>query len=116
MLFCDTSQGGKFSNPGVGEYDVDSPLRHDGLIESVKVGEVGNVALNAGDVAADRLDGLIKFLLATARDEDVGPLSDEEFCRGKPYARGTAGDDCRFSFQLAHGRYSRCGRRASLPR
>src|SRR6478672_516248 len=89
MLFGDTSQGSKFSNPGVSENDIDS---------------------------ADCLDGLIKFLLATARDEDVGPLSDEEFCRSKPYARRTAGDDCRFSFQLAHGRYSRCGRRASLPR
>src|SRR5712671_2282850 len=102
MRFGDTSQGSKFSNPGVSENDIDSPLRLDGLIESVKVGQFGNVALNAGNVAADCLDGLIKFLLATARDEDVGPLSDEEFCRSKPYARRTAGDDCRFSFQLAH--------------
>ena len=77
----DTSQGSKLSNPGVGENDIDSPLRLDGLIESVKVGQFGNVALNAGNVAADCLHGLIKFLLATARDEDVGALFDEEFCR-----------------------------------
>src|ERR1700686_159461 len=107
MLFCDTSEGSELSNPGVGEKDIDSPLPLHGLIESVKIGQFGNVALNAGNVAADCLHGLIKFLLATARDEDVGPLSDEEFCRSKPYTRRTAGDDCRFSFQLAHGRYSR---------
>ena len=98
--------------------DVTAPLSDlaNGNTKTIKVGKLGNVALNAGNVAADCLDGLIKFLLATARDEDVGPLSDEEFCRSKPYARRTAGDDCRFSFQLVHGRYSRCGRRASLPR
>src|SRR5229473_5107141 len=105
MLFCDTSQGSKFSKPGVGEDNIDSPLRLDGLIESVKVGQFDNVALNAGNVAADCLHGLIKLLLATARDEDVGALSDEELCPSKPYARRTAGDDCRFSRQLTHGRY-----------
>ena len=63
MLFGDASQGSKLSNPGVGENDIDSPLRLDGLIESVKVGQFGNVALNAGNVAADCLDGLVKFLI-----------------------------------------------------
>jgi hypothetical protein len=82
MLFSDASQGSKFSNPGVGENDIDSPLRLDGLIESVKVGQFGNVALNARNIAADCLDGLIKLLLAAARNEDVGALFDEEFCRG----------------------------------
>src|ERR1700722_1164136 len=106
MLFCNTLQGSKFSNPGVGENDIDSPLRLDGLIESVKVGQFGNVALNAGNIAADCLDGLIKFLLAAARDEDVGPLSDEKFCRCKPYARRTAGDNSHFSLQSAHSRSS----------
>src|SRR5438270_12487610 len=106
MLFCDTPQGSKFSNRGVGEKDIDSPLGLDGLIESVKVGQFGNVALNAGNVAADCLHGLIKFLLATARDEDVGALSDEEFCRSQSYARRTAGDDSHFSLQPAHRRSS----------
>src|SRR5882672_7666840 len=100
MLFGDTSQGSKFSNPGVSEDDIDSPLRLDGLIESVKVGQFGNVALNAGNVAADCLHGLIEFLLAPARDEDAGTLSDEEFCRSQPYPRRAAGDDCHFSLQL----------------
>src|SRR5260370_41445790 len=102
MLFCNTLQGSKFSNPGVGENDIDSTLGLDGLVEPVKVGQFGNVALNAGNVAADGLDGLIKFLPATARDKDVGALSDEEFCRSKPYARRTAGDDSHFALQLAH--------------
>src|SRR5260221_123092 len=66
MLFCDASQGSKFSKPGVGENDIDSPLRLDCLIETVKVGQFGNVALNASHVAADCLHGLIEFLLLTA--------------------------------------------------
>src|SRR6266436_4446489 len=107
MLFCDTSQGSKFSNAGVSENDVDLPLYPtDGVVETIQVGQFGNVSLNARNVAADCPHGLIKLLLATARDEDIGALSDEEFCRSKPYARRTAGDDSHFSLQLAHGRCS----------
>src|ERR1700686_4036348 len=106
MLFCNTSQGSNLGNSGVGEYDIDLPLRLDGLVETIKVGKLGNVALNAGHVAADCLHGLIQFLLATARDEDVGALSDEEFRRSQAYARRTAGDDSHFSVQLAHCRFS----------
>jgi hypothetical protein len=48
MLFCDTSQGSKFSNAGVSENDVDLPLYPtDGVIETIQVGQFGNVALDA---------------------------------------------------------------------
>jgi hypothetical protein len=69
--------------------------------------QFGNVALNASNVAADCLHGLIKFLLATARDECVGTLSDEELCGSQPYPRSAARDDRHFSPQLAHDRDSR---------
>jgi hypothetical protein len=39
-----------------------------------------NVSLNADHVDVDCLDSLVKFLLAVARDEDIGPLFDEELC------------------------------------
>src|SRR5271165_5550857 len=108
MPFRDASQGSKFSNTGVSENDVDSPLYPtDGVVETIQVGQFGNVSLNARNVAADCLHGLIKFLLATARDENVGTLSDEELCCSHPYPRRAAGDDRHFSLQLARDRYSR---------
>jgi hypothetical protein len=44
--------------------------------------QFGNISLNAGNIAADFLHGLIELLLATARDEDVSTFSDEELCCG----------------------------------
>src|SRR5271163_3221135 len=99
MLLRDLSQGSKFSNAGVGEDDIDSPLRLDGLVETVKVGQFGNVSLNTSNVVTDCFHGLVEFLLTTARDEYVSPLLDEELCRGQPYPRSAAGDDCHFSLQ-----------------
>src|SRR6266478_4963728 len=104
MLFCDTSQGSKFSNAGVSENDVDLPLYPtDGVVETIQVGQFGNVSLNARNVAADCPHGLIKLLLPTAHDEDIGTLSDEELCRSQPYPRRAAGDDRHFALQFAHG-------------
>ncbi len=107
ILFRDFLQGSDFNYAGVGENDVDSPLSLDGFVETIKVGQFGNVSLNARNVAADRLHGLIEFFLATARDEDIGALPDEELCRSQPYPRRAAGDDCYFPLQLAHSCYSR---------
>jgi hypothetical protein len=68
--------------------------------EAVKVVQFANVSLNTGNVAADGLDGLVQFLLATASDEDISALFDEKLCRSKPYARSAAGDDRYLSLQL----------------
>src|SRR6266851_4451651 len=101
MLFCDTSQGSKFSNAGISEDDIDPPLLADDLIETIKVGQIGNVSLNASHVAADCLHGFVKLLPAAACDEDIGALFDKELCRSQPYPRRAAGDDCHFSLKLA---------------
>src|SRR5260221_14731479 len=62
--------------------DIDSSVRLDGLVETIKIGQFANVSLNAGNIAADCLHRLIEFLLTTARDEDVSTFSDEELGRG----------------------------------
>src|SRR5258708_40157916 len=100
MLLRDLSQGSKFSNAGVGENDIDSSLRLDGLVETIEVGQSGNVSLNTSDVAADRLHGRVELFLTTARDEDVGTLSYEELCRSQSYPACATGDDCYFSLKL----------------
>src|ERR1700683_2491394 len=101
MLFGHGREGNKFANAGVGENDVDSPLHpRDRLVKSIQVSQLGNVSLNASNVAADRLDGLVEFLLAAPRDEDVGTLVDEKLCRSKSDPFCAAGNDGGFAFEL----------------
>src|SRR5216684_113099 len=101
MLFGDSPKGNKFANTSVGENNVDSPLHlRDGLVKTIKVSQLGNVSLNSGNVGADFLHGVVEFLLAAARDVDVGTLSDEKFCRSQPNAFCAAGDDRDLAFEL----------------
>src|SRR6267378_3305833 len=101
MLFGDGSKGNKFANAGVGENNIDSCLHvRDGLVKTIKVGQFGNVALNAGNVAADCLHGLVEFLLSTARDEDIGALFDEQFSSSQPNPFCPAGNEGGLAFEL----------------
>src|ERR1700688_4437921 len=101
MLFGDGAKGNKFANAGVGENDIDSPLHlSDGLVKTIKVGQFGNVSLNSRNVGTDCLHRLVEFLLAAARDEDIGTLFDEKFCRSQPNSFCSAGDDSDLAFEL----------------
>src|SRR5258708_33497015 len=94
MLDGDRPKGNKFGNDGVGENDIDPPLHfRDDLVKTIKVGEFGNVALNARNIAPDRLHGLVEFFLAAARDEDIGALFDEKLSRSQPNSFCAAGDN-----------------------
>src|ERR1700733_15417469 len=97
MLLGDGPEGNKFANAGVGENNIDSPLHlGDGLVETIKVVQVGNISLNARNIAADCLYGRVEFLLATARDEDMGTLFGEELCSSESNPFCLASDDCYF--------------------
>src|SRR6266853_4336024 len=101
MLFGDGPKGNKFANAGVGENSIDSPLHlRRGLVKTIKVSQLGNVSLNSRNVGADCLHGLVEFLLAAARDEDIGTLVDEKFCRSQPNPFCAAGDDSDLTFEL----------------
>src|SRR6266404_9660582 len=101
MLFGDGPKGNKFTNAGVGENNIDSPLHlSDGLVKTIKVSQLGNVSLNSSNVGADCLDGLVEFLLAAARDEDIGTLFDEKFSSSQPNPFCPAGDDGGLAFEL----------------
>jgi hypothetical protein len=70
---------------GISEDNVDSPLHlGDALVKTIKVGQLGDVALNSRNVCADCLHGLVGFLLATTRYEDIGTLFDEKFAVANP--------------------------------
>src|SRR6266478_1776915 len=101
MLFGDGPKGNKFAHASVGENNIDSPLHlRDGHVKTIKVSQLGNVSLNSGNVRADCLHGLVEFLLAAARDEDIGTLFDEKFCSGQPNPFCPAGDDGGLAFEL----------------
>ncbi len=107
MRLGDGAQGGELAQTGVGEDDVDPlALRLDRLVEAIEVSQLGDVALDAGDVVADGLHGVVKLLLAPSRDEDVGALFDKELRRGQADPFGGASDNGHFSLQLAHMGYS----------
>src|SRR6202051_67832 len=100
MLLSDFAEGSKFSKAGIGKNHIDSPLGSDGLVETIKVGQFGNVSLNASHVAANCFHGLVEFLLATARDEDGGALLDEELCGSQPAPGRAPRNHCSFTLQL----------------
>src|SRR5579872_6544448 len=103
VLLGDASQGRKFGNARICEDDVDpSPRRLDSFVETVEVGEFGNVSLNTSNITADRVHGLVEFILAASRDENERALFDEEFRRRQSYSRGSAGDDGDLALQFFH--------------
>src|SRR5713101_3078659 len=94
-------KGTNSPTPGIGENNIDSAFHvGNGLVKTIKVDEFGNVALNARNIAADCLHGLVEFLLSATRNEDIGTLSDEKFCRSQPNAFCAAGDDSDLAFEL----------------
>src|SRR6267143_5966991 len=101
MLFSDLPKGNKFAHAGVRENNINSPLHlRDGLVKTINVSQLGNVSLNSRNVGANCLHGLVEFLLAAARDEDIGTLFDEELCccQSNPFC--AAGDDSDLAFEL----------------
>src|SRR5713226_8861254 len=101
MLLGDGPKRNKFANTGVGENNIDSPLYlSDGLVKTIEVSQLGNVSLNARNIGADGLHGLVEFLLAAARNEDIGTLFDEKFCCSQPDPFSPAGDDGGLAFEL----------------
>src|SRR6267378_3735830 len=100
MLFGDGPKRNKFANAGIGKNNIDSLLHpSDSLVKTIKVGQFGNVPLNAGNVAADCLHGLVEFLLAAARDEDIRTLFDEKLCRSQSNSFCAAGDNSDLTFE-----------------
>src|SRR6185312_13326421 len=101
----DLAERGGLAPARAGPQHVDAaPLPLDGVVQAVKVVQVGGVALDAGDVAADLLHGLVQGVLAAAGDEDVRSLLDEQLRAGQRHAGGAAGDDRYLAVKLSHGR------------
>ena len=68
----------------------------DCLVRTIKIGQFGDVAVNACRVTTDRRHSLVEFLLAAASDEDICALIYEELRCSQPDALRAAGDNCNF--------------------
>src|SRR5882757_4093741 len=101
MLFGYGSEGNEFTNAGVGENNVDLalPFGND-FVKTIEVGKVGDVSLNSENIGTDGPHGLVEFLLATTRYENVGALFDKHSCCSKPNSFRSAGDDSGLAFEL----------------
>src|ERR1700730_223602 len=108
MLLREACQWSEFAGAGISDQDVNLPLCLHGLVEAIEVLQFGDISPNSCHVAADRLDGLVEFLLAATRYEDVGALIDEPLRCGETYSRGASGNHAHHSLQLAHSRHSFC--------
>src|SRR5580698_3280160 len=98
MLFRYCAEGSKGAAPGIGDQDVNvSFLIFYLSIQTIEIGQIGDVALNAGDIAADFPDGLVQFVLAAARNKNIGAFRDKPFGRGEAEAAGGVGNNCYFS-------------------
>jgi hypothetical protein len=65
----DLAERGGLAHAGAGPQHIEAAhLPLDGVVQAV---QVTGVALDAGDVAADLLHGLVQGILAAAGDEDV---------------------------------------------
>jgi hypothetical protein len=80
-----TPKGTNSKTPALAKIiSIDLPLHfRDGLIETIEMVQFGNISLNASHVGADCLHGLVEFLLASARDEDVGASPSRHRTRNK---------------------------------
>src|SRR5580704_3490363 len=99
MLLSDFVQGSEFSDAGIGEDDIDFTFSRDDLVEAIKVGQLGNISLDASDVPTDCFHGLVEFSLPTTGNENVGALLHEELCGSQPDPGCAACNHCYFSLQ-----------------
>src|SRR5271154_2038777 len=107
MLFGDGSEGNKFANASVSKNNIESPLHlGNGFVKTIKVCKFGDVTLNARDIAANGLHGLVEFFLTAARDEDIRTLIDEKFCRSEPNSFCASRDDSYLAFEFFGHRVS----------
>jgi hypothetical protein len=97
MLFRYGAERREAPSPGIGDQDINVSFLFFYLsIKTIEIGQIGDVATNAGDIAADFPDGLFQLFLAAPRNEDIGAFRDKQLRRGEAEAAGSAGDNCYF--------------------
>ena len=93
----------QLSAAGVGKENVDAAfLLLDRLVETIEIGQIGDIAAHRGHILADLLYGGVEFSLAPAGNEYVGAFVGESLGCGQADAAVASGNDSYFSFVLGH--------------
>src|SRR5499427_6383811 len=102
-LLGDRTQGRQPRDTCIGEDDVEPALLALDLGEqAIEIVKVRHISSDGGDVAPDLLDRRRQLELTPACDKDVGAFVDELLGRRQTNATITTGNECNFSFELAH--------------
>src|SRR5262249_8961474 len=70
--------------------------------ETIKIGEVRHVSLDAGHIASDLLDRHSQLRMTAPRDEDVRAFVHKLLRGGQANAATAASNNCDFSLKLTH--------------
>src|SRR6202035_3647990 len=99
----DLAKRKRASRPGIGEDDVEgSALGLHRRVEPVEVGFIRDRALHRAGLGPEVGHSGVELFLPAAENEDEGALLDEALRCGAADAGSATGDDCNFSFKLAH--------------
>ena len=64
MLLCNVTQGGKLTEAGISEDNVDSsPLFINGFVKTIKISQLGDVPLNTSNITSNGSHRLVQQLL-----------------------------------------------------
>src|ERR1700690_2051019 len=102
MFFGDLPQWNDLCDTGIGELYVDAAFL--GLyrcVQTVEIGEVSHVALNARDVVPDFLNRRIELRRPAPGNEDIRALRDESPRRRQTDAAITSSHNCHFAFKFS---------------
>src|SRR5207237_502783 len=106
MLLGDLAKRPDFVEPGVDDEHVDAAgFFPDRLVDAVDVGEVGGVAPDGANGAADFGNCFVEPRLIPAGDEDPSALADKVGRDAATDASTAAGDDGDLTCELAHRRF-----------
>jgi len=70
--------------PALAKKHINPPLRLNGLVETIKVGQFGNISLNPVNTASDSLNGFVEFLLARPVMKTYAPSLTKSLAVAKP--------------------------------
>src|SRR5271170_6319993 len=103
VLLGDLAEPGLLAHPGACPQHVDRALfLLDRVEQTVQIVEVRRIALHAGHVPANQLDGFIHSLLPPTRNENVSSFVNEQLGTGQRHTARRAGDHRDLAIELSH--------------
>src|SRR5262245_1092098 len=86
-----------FATSRVGEHHIDvSCLSFHGIVESIQIGDLGDITLHSTRLLTQEVDCLTQLRLSAVRNEDRGPFRNESLCGSESDPARATGYDSNF--------------------